>query len=183
MPHTPTIHYCRECGHAVKHCIPPGDSRLRAICPACHAIQYINPINVVGTLPLWKNEVLLCRRNIEPRYGFWTLPAGFLEIGETTSEGAARETIEETGAKFQMGNLYAVMNVVFAGQIHLFYLAELSSDQFAPGPETIEARLFSQNDIPWSDLAFATVEHALKLLFQDMASGTLGQKVHTEDLE
>ena len=182
MSIVPTIKFCRECGHTIHFVIPPGDSRLRAVCPACGAIQYQNPINVVGTIPIWNDQVLLCRRNIEPRYGLWTLLAGFLEIGETTSEGAARETVEEAGATFNMGALFAVMNVVFAGQVHLFYLAQLTSDRFAPGPESIEARLFSENDIPWEHLAFRTIETALRLYFQDMQQHTLGSTVHTADL-
>jgi ADP-ribose pyrophosphatase YjhB (NUDIX family) len=154
--------HCKTCGAEVRYQIPSGDNRERAVCPNCTAIHYENPINVVGTLPIWQgNQVLLCRRNIEPRYGFWTLPAGFLEWGESTSEGAARETVEEAGAQFELQNLFTVLNVVQAGQLHLYYRAKLLSDHFEPGPETIEARLFKIDDIPWDELAFKTVQVTL----------------------
>ncbi|HET8695007.1 MAG TPA: NUDIX domain-containing protein, partial [Aquabacterium sp.] len=117
------------------------------------------------------DQVLLCRRNIEPRKGYWTLPAGFMELGETTEEGAARETDEEAGAQIEMQGLYCVLNVVTAGQVHLFYRARLLDTTFNPGPETIEARLFHQHEIPWSELAFRTVKMALDRYFSDRERG------------
>ena len=108
------------------------DSRERAVCPACGTIHYENPLNVVGTVPVWQDRILLCRRNIEPRYGKWTLPAGFMELDESTADGAARETVEEAGAQFEMGPLFSLLNVVRVGQVHLFYLATLTSDRFDP---------------------------------------------------
>ena len=116
------ILHCRVCGAAAEYRIPPDDNRERATCTACGEIHYENPINVVGTLPVWGDQVLLCRRNIEPRYGFWTLPAGFLELGESTAEGALRETDEEAGARIELQGLYTVLNVVRVGQVHLYYL-------------------------------------------------------------
>ncbi|MEY3461753.1 MAG: hypothetical protein RLZZ03_1406, partial [Pseudomonadota bacterium] len=119
------LKHCRECGTAVAYRLPDdGDTRQRAICTACHTVHYENPLNVVGTVPVWGEtgeQVLLCKRNIEPRRGMWTLPAGFMELGETTSEGAARETDEEAGAQFELQELFAIMNVARVGQVHLFY--------------------------------------------------------------
>ena len=151
-----------------------GDTRERAVCPACETIHYENPLNVVGTVPHWGDKVLLCKRNIEPRWGKWTLPAGFMELGETTAEGAARETDEEAGAQIEMGALLTLLSVPRVGQVHLFYLARLLSDQFDPGHETIEARLFSQDEIPWEDIAFRTVKETLEKYFADRASGQFG---------
>ena len=144
-----------------------GDTRQRAVCPACQTIHYENPLNVVGTIPVLGEGVLLCKRNIEPRKGKWTLPAGFMELGETLAEGAARETTEEAGAQFEMQGLFSVLNVARVGQVHFFFRAQLTSDQFAPGHETMEARLFEEHEIPWDDLAFRTVKETLKAFFAD----------------
>jgi len=122
---------------------------------------------------------LLCKRNIEPRWGKWTLPAGFMELNESVAEGAARETVEESGANFEMGELFAVMSVVRVGQVHMFYLAELINDTFAPGHETIEARLFSEDEIPWDEIAFRTVRETLRHYFEDRRNGSIGP-VHTD---
>lgn len=175
------IRHCRQCGALVQYRLPDdGDTRERAICVACHTIHYENPLNVVGTLPVLGDRILLCKRNIEPRLGKWTLPAGFMELGETASQGAARETTEEAGAQFEMGRLFAVMSVPHVGQVHLFYLAALQSEQFDPGPETQEARLFAPREIPWHDLAFRTVKTALELYLEDQRLGR--QTVHTVDM-
>jgi ADP-ribose pyrophosphatase YjhB (NUDIX family) len=166
------IKHCKNCGAAVVYRVPDdGDTKERAVCPACHAIHYENPLNVVGTVPYFGDKVLLCKRNIEPRFGKWTLPAGFMELGESTNEGAARETVEEAGARFEMGELFSVMSVIRVGQVHLFYLAELLSDQFDPGHETIEARLFSEDEIPWDEIAFRTVKETLVHYFADRRGG------------
>ncbi len=151
--------------------MPSDDNRERATCSACASIHYENPINVVGTLPVYGEQVLLCRRAIEPRYGFWTLPAGFLELGETSAEGALRETDEEAGAQIELQPLYCLMNVVKVGQIHLYYRAQLLSDQFNPGPETLEAKLFHEHEIPWDELAFRTVRETLQRFFEDRRLG------------
>jgi ADP-ribose pyrophosphatase YjhB (NUDIX family) len=129
---------------------------------------------VVGTLSHLGNRVLLCKRNIEPRRGFWTLPAGFMELGESTAAGALRETHEEAGAEIELGDLYTLLNVTHVGQVHLYYRATLLSEHFAPGHETTEARLFSESEIPWEDLAFQTVHMALKYFFNDLQRGTFG---------
>lgn len=154
--------------------VPEGDNRDRAVCPGCGHVHYVNPLNVVGTLPVWEDQVLLCRRNIEPRKGFWTLPAGFMELGETTEEGAGRETDEEAGARIEMQGLYCVLNVVSAGQVHFFYRARLLDTEFAPGPETIEARLFREDEIPWDELAFRTVRMTLQRYFEERQTGQFG---------
>jgi ADP-ribose pyrophosphatase YjhB (NUDIX family) len=175
------IKFCRNCGAAVAYRIPDdGDTRERAVCPACDTIHYENPLNVVGTVPHWGDKVLLCKRNIEPRWGKWTLPAGFMELGETTVEGAARETVEEAGAQIEMEGLITVMSVPRVGQVHLFYRARLLSDQFDPGHETIEARLFSQDEIPWEEIAFRTVKETLEHYFEDRRTGRF--TVHNVDV-
>jgi ADP-ribose pyrophosphatase YjhB (NUDIX family) len=180
MLHQP-IKHCRECGTAVVYRLPDdGDTKERAICPACHTVHYQNPLNVVGTVPHWGDKVLLCKRNIEPRWGKWTLPAGFMELGETKAEGAARETDEEAGAQFELQGLFSLLNVTRVGQVHLFYRARLLSEHFNPGFETIEARLFTEDEIPWDEIAFRTVKETLERYFADRRSGHYG--FHTVDI-
>lgn len=179
------IKFCRNCGTAVTYRVPDdGDTRERAVCPACHTIHYENPLNVVGTLPVMDDgRVLLCKRNIEPRRGKWTLPAGFMELAETTSRGAQRETDEEAGADIELGRLFSLINVPQVGQVHLFYLARLRSTQFYPGPETMEAQLFAEADIPWEEIAFRTVKLTMERFFADRRAGVLEQpQVHCIDL-
>ena len=182
--HHPPVKHCRTCGTAVVNRLPDdGDTRLRAVCPACNTVHYENPLNVVGTVPVFGAsgaQVLLCKRNIEPRFGKWTLPAGFMEMGETTAEGAARETIEEAGARFEMGPLFTVLNVARVGQVHFFYRATLLSDIFDPGHETIEARLFTESEIPWNEIAFHTVRETLERYFADRQKGVFG--FHATDI-
>lgn len=184
LEHRSQIRFCRACGSAVEHVVPADDNRARAVCPSCGTIHYENPLNVVGTVPVWDgDQVLLCRRNIEPRKGLWTLPAGFLELGETTAEGAVRETVEEAGAEIDLGPLFTVLNVMRVGQVHLFYLATLRSTRFAPGPETIEAQLFREHEVPWDEIAFRTVRRTLQHFFVDRRSGRFGEHgVHCDDI-
>jgi ADP-ribose pyrophosphatase YjhB (NUDIX family) len=174
------IKHCRECGTPVQYQVPADDNRERATCGSCATVHYENPLNVVGTLPVWEDKVLLCRRNIEPRRGFWTLPAGFMELGETLAEGALRETIEEAGAQVEMGELYTLLNVVRAGQIHFFYRARLLSLQFDPGPETIEVGLFAEPEVPWGELAFRTTRLTLERHFDDLRRGQF--RLHCADI-
>jgi ADP-ribose pyrophosphatase YjhB (NUDIX family) len=175
------IKHCKNCGTAVEYRQPDdGDTKNRAVCPACNTVHYENPLNVVGTVPMWGDKVLLCKRNIEPRKGKWTLPAGFMELEETASEGAARETVEEAGAQFEMQALFSVLSVPKVGQVHLFYRAKLTSDQFDPGFETMEAKLFSEADIPWDEIAFRTVKVTLERYFSDKKLGIFG--VHEADV-
>ena len=157
-----------------------GDTKQRAVCPACGTVHYENPLNVVGTVPYWGEQVLLCKRNIEPRWGKWTLPAGFMELNETVAEGAARETLEESGAVFEMEGLFSLVNVAQVGQVHFFYRARLLSAQFDPGHETLEARLFTEAEIPWEEIAFRTVKETLTRYFDDRRSGKFS--IHTLDL-
>ena len=174
------IKFCRVCGTEVAYRIPADDNRERAVCAACGEIHYENPINVVGTVPVWDGQVLLCRRNIEPRYGLWTLPAGFMELAESTAEGAVRETVEEAGAHIELLDLFTVLNVVRAGQVHMFYRARMLDTHLDPGPETIEARLFREDEVPWDQLAFRTVRVTLEHFFADRQRGTYA--VHAGDI-
>lgn len=175
------IKHCRNCGVAVVYRIPDdGDTKERAICPACATIHYENPLNVVGTVPYWGDKILLCKRNIEPRFGKWTLPAGFLELGETTAQGAARETHEEAGAQIELEGLFTIINVARVGQVHMFYRARLLSDQFDPGFETIEAQLYAEDEIPWDEIAFRTVKETLEHFFADRRRGQF--QIHDVDI-
>lgn len=178
------IKHCRECGSPVVYRLPDdGDTRQRAVCPQCQTIHYENPLNVVGTVPYWGDTgeyVLLCKRNIEPRWGKWTLPAGFMELGETTAQGAQRETDEEAGALIELGELFTLMNVARVGQVHLYYRARLLSTDFNPGHETLEARLFTEATIPWDEIAFRTVRETLECYFSDRRLGTYG--FHVRDI-
>ncbi len=177
----PPIKHCKNCGTAVTYRVPDdGDTKERAVCSACHTIHYENPLNVVGTVPYWGEKILLCKRNIEPRWGKWTLPAGFMELNETVAEGAARETVEEAGAEFEMEGLFSLVNIPRVGQVHLFYRARLLSDQFDPGHETIEARLFEEHEIPWDEIAFKTVRETLERFFSDRRTGQFG--IHAIDI-
>lgn len=153
---------------------------MRAVCPECGTIHYENPLNVVGTVPWWGDKVLLCKRNIEPRRGKWTLPAGFMELGETAAQGAVRETDEEAGAQIELGELLTVVSVPRVGQVHLYWLARLLSDRFVPGSETVEARLFAEDEIPWDEIAFKTVSETLKCYFADRRAGRF--PVHVIDI-
>ena len=175
------IKHCKQCGTAVVYRLPDdGDTKERAVCASCNTVHYENPLNVVGTVPHWGDKVLLCKRNIEPRRGKWTLPAGFMELGETTAQGAARDTEEEAGAQFELQGLFSVMNVASVGQVHLYYRARLLSAEFNPGHETMEARLFTEAEIPWDEIAFRTVKETLERYFEDRRKGSFG--VHVIDI-
>ena len=166
-----SIKHCRACGGAANYRTPADDNRDRAVCTVCETIHYENPLNVVGTLPVWQDKVLLCRRAIEPRHGLWTLPAGFMELGETTAQGALRETVEESGAHVELGDLFSLIDVVRVGQVHLFYLARMLDVDFVPGPESLEARLFAEDEVPWDDVAFRTTKMTLEFYFADRRAG------------
>ncbi len=163
--------FCSHCASPISIKIPADDSRERHVCDSCGVIHYFNPRNVVGSSPVYRDQVLLCRRAIEPRHGFWTLPAGFMELGESTTTGAARETQEEAGAIVQIGPLYSLLNVPHAEQVHLFYLATMNSPDFQAGEESLEVALFDEKDIPWSEIAFPTVKQTLEWFFADRAEG------------
>lgn len=163
--------FCSQCGSVLSRRVPPDDNRLRDVCDFCGAVHYQNPRNVVGVLPVWGDKVLLCRRAIEPRLDKWTLPAGFMELGETTAQGAMRETQEEAGAQIELGNLYTIIDVPQVEQVHFFYLATVLSEELFPGPESLEAAFFSMEEIPWEDLAFRTVLTTLEHYREDKESG------------
>jgi ADP-ribose pyrophosphatase YjhB (NUDIX family) len=158
--------FCSGCGSTVARKIPAGDSKDRWVCQSCGIIHYQNPKVVVGCVPERDGRILLCKRAIEPRSGFWTLPAGFMELGESIAEGAARETLEEACADVEIGRLFASVDAVRAGQLHLFFTAKLLGD-FAAGDETLDVALFDVADIPWDDLAFATNRYALEKYVED----------------
>lgn len=172
--------YCSACGHALARRVPAGDNRERDCCDACGTVHYVNPRPVVGTVPVWGEQVLLCRRAIEPRLGKWTLPAGFMEVGETTAAGALRETIEEAGARIALGPLFTMIDVPHVEQVHIFYRADLLDLAFVPGEESLEARLFAEHEIPWDEIAFRTVATTLRLFFADRARGAFG--THTPSI-
>lgn len=175
------MRFCSSCGSPVTLRVPGGDTRPRACCDQCGAVHYVNPRPVVGTIPVWGDRILLCRRAIEPRHGKWTLPAGFMEVGETTVDGALRETIEEAGARIKIGPLFSVIDVPHVEQVHLFFQARLLDLGFAPGEESLEVQLFDADAIPWQELAFRTVTETLRLYLADRASGSFG--VHTRSIE
>jgi ADP-ribose pyrophosphatase YjhB (NUDIX family) len=158
--------HCSNCGNLVVDKIPDGDNRHRWICERCNIVHYQNPKIIVGSVAEQNGKILLCRRAIEPRYGYWTVPAGFMELGETMEQGATRETFEEACAKIQIGRLYASVDVVEAGQVHLFFTAILLSD-FSAGDESLEAALFSEQEIPWPEIAFRSGKFALEKFFED----------------
>jgi len=158
--------YCSSCGQSVTNTVPAGDNRQRWVCDNCGAVHYQNPKIVVGCVPERDGEILLCKRAIEPRYGFWTVPAGFMELGETIAEGAARETLEEACAEVEIGHLFASVDVVDAGQVHLFFTARLTGD-FAAGDESLEVGMFREEQIPWEDIAFRSGTFALQKYFAD----------------
>ena len=159
--------FCSQCGKPVTQRIPDGDARLRYVCDHCSTIHYQNPNIVAGTVPVWGDQVLLCRRAIEPRLGYWTLPAGFMENGETVEQAAMRETQEEACARVRNLSIYTLIDVPHISQVHIFYRAELIDLDFAAGPESLEVKLFDEADIPWSELAFRTVGRTLECFFAD----------------
>ena len=163
--------FCSECAHPVVLAIPEGDNRPRYVCTHCNTIHYQNPKLVVGSIPVWEQDgelqILLCKRAIEPRYGYWTLPAGFMENEETTEQAAQRETEEEAGANIELGPLFSLLNVAHVHQVHLFYLARLRDLDYAAGIESLDVQLFTEATIPWDDLAFPTIRTTLELFFAD----------------
>ncbi len=169
--------YCSECGHTVSKKIPEGEDRLRYVCDNCEAIHYQNPRIIVGTLPVYGEQVLLCRRAIEPRKGFWTLPAGFMENGETTLEGAVRESWEEARANLGNESLYRLFDLPYINQVYMFYLAELADKNFSSGPESLDVQLFDEADIPWDEIAFPVVADTLREFFEDRKQGVFPVRI------
>ena len=171
--------YCSVCGSLTEKRIPEGDNRERDCCTGCGFIHYTNPNIIVGTIPVKENSVLLCKRAIEPRYGKWTLPGGFLENGETVSQGAFRETFEETNTEVEMGELYAIFNVPQINQVYMLYLSEVTSDDYSSTTESLEVKFFNEKDIPWEELAFPFVPIVLKKFFSDHKTGDYPLTTHT----
>jgi ADP-ribose pyrophosphatase YjhB (NUDIX family) len=163
--------FCSLCGGPVDFRIPPDDNRARHVCTSCGEVHYQNPKMIVGAIPEWQGKILLCRRAIEPRQGLWTLPAGFMENGETIAEAAARETLEEANAQVSVGDLYSLYNVPYINQVHLLFRARLLNLDFSPGAESLEVRLYSEEDIPWDTLAFRPVRFTLQHYFADRKTG------------
>jgi len=165
------MNYCPSCGATVILRVPDGDSHPRHVCNQCGQIHYINPKMVVGALAEWQGKVLLCRRAIEPRLGMWTLPAGFMEMAETTAEAALRETLEEACAHVELIELYTLVNVSHIGQVHMLYRARLPEPVFAPGVESLEVALFDEAEIPWDEIAFRSISLTLHQFFEDRRNG------------
>jgi len=164
--------YCSNCGAPVAMKIPPGDNLLRHVCDACSTIHYSNPKMVIGCIPEWRDQVLLCRRAIEPRYGLWTLPAGFMENGETVAQAALRETLEEAQARVELTEIFSVLSVPHVNQVHIFYRARLIDLDFGPGTESLDVKLFPEAAIPWQEIAFRTVSTTLKHYYSDRTAGS-----------
>lgn len=165
------MNYCSHCGSRVDQLVPPGDDRPRHVCTHCRTVHYQNPKVVVGCIPEWQDRILLCRRSIEPRSGLWTVPAGFLENGETVSEGAKREALEEALARVETLSLYTLFDLVHANQVYLIFRSRLLEPSYGPGKESLEVRLFLEKDIPWDEIAFTSITECLRLYFGDRPSG------------
>jgi ADP-ribose pyrophosphatase YjhB (NUDIX family) len=170
--------FCANCGQGVKQLIPEGDNRPRFVCEDCGTIHYSNPNNVCGAILTWGEKILLCKRAIEPRYGLWTLPAGFMENGETVTQAAARESMEEANAVARQLELFGVFSLPYISQVYLMFYGELVTDQVSAGIESLQTGLFSEHEIPWDELAFPVVTHCLKL-FLDQQKHKQKGRVHT----
>jgi ADP-ribose pyrophosphatase YjhB (NUDIX family) len=170
----PAINYCSVCGAPVNLRVPTGDRLLRHVCDACGTVHYRNPRMVVGALPVWEDRILLCRRAIEPRLGCWTLPAGFMENGETVAQAALRETGEEANARIALDGMYTVISVPHVSQVHVVFRARLLDLDFSAGEETLEVALFREEEIPWEQIAFHTNAMTLRHFFTDRRAGSFG---------
>ncbi len=169
-----SLTFCSHCGERNTTRVPEGDHLPRVLCEACGTIHYQNPRIVVGCVPTWNDRILICKRAIEPRYGYWTIPAGFLENGETLEAGAARECHEEALARVRIGSLLAVCNITHAHQVHVFFRAELEVPEHGAGTESLDTALVHPDDIPWQDIAFPSTRFALERFLADRAAGVEG---------
>jgi ADP-ribose pyrophosphatase YjhB (NUDIX family) len=165
------MNFCSNCGNRVTVRVPPGDHAPRHVCDSCGTIHYLNPKIVVGVLPEFEGRILLCRRGIEPRRGFWTLPGGFMENDETLEAGAAREASEEALIDVEIGSLLLVANVTHARQVHIFFRGRMRTPHFGVTPESLEVRLLEEHEIPWAELAFPSTEAAVRHYVTDRAAG------------
>jgi ADP-ribose pyrophosphatase YjhB (NUDIX family) len=175
------MRFCPSCGQSVNLSVPDGDHLPRYICSACGTIHYENPRLIVGCIPELERKILLCRRAIEPRRGFWTAPAGFMENGETLQMGAARESMEEALARVEIGSIVSIVHVLQANQVHVMFRAKLLDPNVGPGPESLEVELFEERDIPWQDMAFLSIDFALRRYLEDRAAGQ--ERLHFHDME
>lgn len=173
------MNFCSRCGARVVQRVPEGDNLPRWVCDSCTTIHYENPRMIVGCVCEWEGKILLCRRAIEPRHGLWTVPAGFLENGETTAAGAQRETLEEAEARVHIDDLFSLYNLPHINQVYLLYRGHLVDGEIGAGIETIESRLFDESEIPWDQLAFITVRNTLRHYFSDRANGKFGTHIGT----
>jgi ADP-ribose pyrophosphatase YjhB (NUDIX family) len=173
--------FCSNCASPVARRTPPGDNLPRWVCEHCGTIHYQNPLMVVGTVPEHGGRILLCRRAIEPRYGYWTLPAGFMENDESVAQAALRETLEEAGARIELQAPFSMISVPRVNQVHVFYRARVLDLDFRPGEESLDVALYDEAAIPWDEIAFRTVATTLRLWLADRASGTFG--FHAEDIK
>ncbi len=169
--------FCTSCGDMVILQIPVGDDRERFVCTSCELIHYSNPRVIVGCLPVYRGKVLMCLRAIEPRKNYWTLPAGFMENGETTGQGAARETWEEARARVTNLDIYRIVDVPYISQVYMFYRCDIENGEFGVGPESLETRLCSEEEIPWDRIAFPVVTDTLRDYFDDVRAGHFPVKV------
>ena len=174
------MQFCNQCGSEVESIIPEGDDRLRSFCKKCQIVHYVNPNVVCGCIPVFEDKILLCKRAIEPRANYWTLPAGFMELGETTLEGAKRETWEEARARVIVDSLFCVFSVPLSEQVHVMFRAHMEKCEFSAGPESTDVALFSESEIPWDEIAFETIRQTLKHYFEDRANGLF--KCHYGDV-
>ena len=172
--------FCSHCGNPVERRVPAGDNRERFVCAHCEAVHYQNPKIVAGCLAEWNGRILMCRRAIEPCAGLWTLPAGFMENDETTSEAAARETLEEANARVDLTDLYTVFSLPHVNQVYMVFRGRLLDLDFRPGEESLEVSLFDEAEIPWQAIAFETIRHTLRFYFEDRRSGRFG--LHMGDI-
>jgi ADP-ribose pyrophosphatase YjhB (NUDIX family) len=171
------MHFCSNCGSTLTVKVPEGDDRLRYVCEACKTVHYQNPKMVVGCIPVSGDRVLLCRRAIEPRCGKWTIPAGYLENGETVADGAIRESYEEARARFRALAPYRLYNIRHVNQMYLIFLGSLADDVYAAGDESLEVALFKESEIPWPELAFKVIATSLSDYFADRRSGAFPFKL------
>ncbi|MGB5831211.1 MAG: NUDIX hydrolase [Thiohalocapsa sp.] len=171
------MNYCSQCGGTLEIKVPDGDNVARHVCDACGTVHYQNPKIVVGCIPEWEDRILLCKRAIEPRLGLWTLPAGFMENGETVQQGAARETMEEAMARVEIGELYNLFNLPHINQVYMLFRSRLLNLDFGPGPESLEVELLRESEIPWEDIAFPVIRESLQFYYQDRVHGAFPMRI------
>ena len=174
------MNYCPNCSAKVSLKIPEGDNRERYVCDSCNTIHYSNPNVVVGTLPAFEDKILLCKRAIEPRVGLWTVPAGFLENGESLLQGAWRETKEETQAEVDMKDILTIFNIPQINQIYVIYRADIEDNSFGPTSESLDVQLFSYDEVPWEELAFPFVPKTINHYYECLKTKKFN--LHTEDI-